>query len=242
MKTFINWLFGSKLKVAVLVLFVGVAATTLQGCDDNDNYCNYVICPSVPRPNAIVTVKTAADNTVYLQLDDSTTLLPTNMKEHPFNGKEVRAFVNIREVGDNASPYSKAVIVTHIDSVLTKHTVATLGDKNDEVYGKDPIEIGKGFPTVCEDNYLTLWLGTVWGGRGTSHLVNLVTGTNASDPYELELRQNSYGDTKGAFEYTTVAFSLKDLPKTGGKTVKLKVKYQSFEGEKTAEFNYKTKD
>ena len=42
--------------------------------------------------------------------------------------------------------------------------------------------------------------------------------------------------------YTTVAFSLKSLPKTGGKKVKLRVKYQSFNGEKTCEFDYSTPD
>lgn len=242
MKKCIKRLLSSKLRIALFAIVAIATAATIQSCDDDDYNPNYVICPSVPTPNAIVTVKTAADNTVYLQLDDSTTLLPTNMKEHPFNGKEVRAFVNCREVGDNAAPYSKAVVVTYIDSVLTKSTVATLGDKNDEIYGKDPVEIVKGFPTVCEDNYLTLCLGTMWGNEGHAHLVNLVTGVNADDPYEVELRQNAYGDSKGWYSYTTVAFSLKNLPKTGGKTVKLKVKYQSFEGEKTAEFDYKTKD
>lgn len=224
-----------------LVAFITLFATAplMQSCDlDGDDY--YVVCPS--SPNAIVTVKTAADKTVYLQLDDSTTLYPVNLKEHPFNGKEVRAFVFLRETKDSNLPYTKSVYVTSIDSVLTKSTVATQGDKNTEVYGNDPVEIYKDFPTVCEDNYLTLAIGTVWGQPSKAHLVNLVTGINPEDPYEVELRQNAYGDTKGRMGYTTVAFSLKALPKTGGKTVKLKVKFNSFEGEKTAEFDYRTKD
>lgn len=243
MKGFLRMKHGFRLVpvIATLMVFAAVA-TLMQSCDlDNDGYRDCVICP-VDRPNAIVTVKTAADNTVYLQLDDNTTLLPTNLKEHPFKGKEMRAFVSYREVGDNAAPYTKAVIVNRIDSVLTKPTVATLGDKNDEVYGKDPVEIYKDFPTVCEDNYLTLFIGTVWGRPVKAHLINLVTGVNPNDSYEVELRQNSYGDTKGQTAPTTVAFSLKALPKTGGKTVKLKVRYESFNGEKTAEFDYSTKD
>ena len=132
--------------------------------------------------------------------------------------------------------------VNGIDSVLTKPAVATLGEKNDEVYGKDPIEVVNSFPTVCEDNYLTLYVGTVWGRSETRHLVNLVTGVNPDDPYEVELRQNAFGDTKGQMAYTTVAFSLKSLPKMGGKKVKLKLKYQSFDGEKTCEFDYSTPD
>lgn len=228
-------------KNARLAFFLLVAAVTvLQSCDldDADNGTIYFRPGSVP--NAIVTVKTAADNTVYLQLDDKTTLLPTNLKEHPFNGKEIRAFVNYRAVGDNAAPYSKAVVVNWIDSVLTKPTVPTLGNKDAEEYGSDPVEILKGFPTVCEDNYLTLAIGTVWGDTGKKHLVNLVTGTNPDDPYEVVLRHDAYGDTRGKYSYTTAAFSLKALPKTGGKTVKLKLKFNSFEGEKTAEFDYCT--
>ncbi len=222
------------------ILLVAVAIVPMmQSCDLGDD--EVIVYPK-NIPNAVVTVKTASDNTVYLQLDDNTTLLPTNMKQHPFKGKEVRAFVNIREVGNNAAPYSKAVVINSIDSILTKPMAPTLGDKNTEVYGNDPIEILKGFPTVCEDNYLTLAVSTIWGQTGKTHLVNLVAGVNPEDPYEVELRQNAYGDTKGKYASTTVAFSLKNLPKTNGKTVKLKVRYMSFSGEKTVVFDYKTKD
>lgn len=236
----LNYSYRKTLYFLVAFMTVFATAPLMQSCDldnDGDNYCIY---PS--SPNAVVTVKTAADNTVYLQLDDSTTLLPLNLKEHPFNGKEVRAFVTIREARDSNPPYTKSVYVSTIDSILTKPSVATLGDKNTEVYGNDPVEIYKDFPTVCEDNYLTLAIGTVWGQPAKAHLVNLVTGVNPDDPYEVELRQNAYGDTKGKMGYTTVAFSLKALPKTGGKKVKLKVRFNSFEGEKTAEFDYQTKD
>lgn len=241
MEKCISRIFKRVRSVWSVVFIVAAILPMMQSCDLDDDNNGVVICPG-KMPNAVVTVKTAADNTVYLQLDDNTTLLPTNMKEHPFKGKEVRAFVNIREVGNNAAPYSKAVVVNYIDSILTKPAVPTLGDKNTEAYGNDPIEILKGFPTVCEDNYLTLAVCTVWGKNAKPHMVNLVTGVNPEDPYEVELRQNAFGDTKGNYAGATVAFSLKALPKTGGKTVKLKVKYQSFSGEKTAEFNYKTKD
>ena len=35
---------------------------------------------------------------VFLQLDDKTTLLPTNMTKSPYGEKEVRALVNYKEV------------------------------------------------------------------------------------------------------------------------------------------------
>ncbi len=243
MKSIKCFLKGKAYAVAIITI-LAAAAATMNSCDLDDG-CgyDYVVCPPTNgQPTAIVTVKTAADNTVYLQLDDNTTLLPVNLKEHPFNGKEVRAFAYYREAKADAAPYTKAVVLNSIDSVLTKHTVPTLGERNDAVYGNDPLEVSSSFPTVCEDNYLTLCIGTVWGRNAKPHLVNLVVGNNHDDPYEVELRQNAYGDTNGQFAYTTVAFSLKELPKTGGKTVKLKVRYRAFKGEKTAVFDYRTKD
>lgn len=229
---------GKKSRSSLLVALLSavLAVLSLQSCDDDDNGCYEKI-----YPNAIVTVKTAADNTTYLQLDDNTTLYPENITKNPYGGKEVRALVNFTERKDNASGYTKTVYVNWMDSVLTKPVVPTAGDDNDGKYGNDPVEILKGFPTVCEDGYLTLAIGTVWGATPTSHLINLVSGVNPDDPYEVELRQDAFGDTKGKYAYVTVAFSLKSLPDTNGKTVKLRVKYRSFSGDKVAEFDYKTR-
>lgn len=234
-------LFESQLhRAGGMLMLMAVALMSLpllHSCDldDDSGYDDY----SRRVPNAIVTVKTDADSHVYLQLDDSTTLYPENLTASPYGGKEVRAFVNFTEKRENASKYSRTVYVNWMDSVLTKPMMPSRGDDNDAAYGNDPVEILKGFPTVCEDGYLTLAIGTRWGMDGTRHLVNLLYGVNPDDPYELELRQNAYGDTEGKYAYTTVAFSLKNLPSTGGKTVKLKVKFLSFKGEKTAEFDFK---
>ena len=52
-----------------------------QSClDDDDNNLSL----SHYYANALVTVKQSADNTPYLQLDDSTTLRPVNMTTSPF--------------------------------------------------------------------------------------------------------------------------------------------------------------
>ena len=56
-----------------------------QSCldDDDNDYYRYAL------PNALVTVKPVADNSFFMQLDDSTTLLPVNMKNSPYGEKEV---------------------------------------------------------------------------------------------------------------------------------------------------------
>ena len=92
-----------------------ITSTTMQSClnDDDNNSINY--------PNALVTVKTNTDNSsFYMQLNDSITLLPTNMKTSPFGNKEVRALVNYSSTEGDSKHYSHAVTINWIDSILTK--------------------------------------------------------------------------------------------------------------------------
>lgn len=204
-----------------------------QSCldDDSPGYSYW--------PNALVTVKVVDDNSVYLQLDDNTTLLPVNLTKHPFNSKEVRALVNYREVDVPSGIYSKAVHVNWIDSIRTKPMVPDLGDENDDEYGNDPVEIVNDWVTLVEDGYLTLRFRTLWGGdRGKIHYVNLLESPDPEKPYEVEFRHNASGDIHGTMGDALVAFKLDKLPDTEGETVKLKLKWNSFSGEKSVEFDY----
>ena len=114
-----------------------------------------------------------------------------------------------------------------------------MGEENDKIYGTDPVEIINDWVTIAEDGYLTLRFRTVWGGRN-KHFVNLLLGQNPENPYEVEFRHNAYEDTYGTTEDRLVAFKLDGLPDTEGKTVKLKLKWKSFSGEKSTEFDYCT--
>lgn len=228
----INFVFNKAL------LFAGAIVCTigLQSClDDDDNNAYYL-----RYPNALVTVKGAADDAFFLQLDDKTTLLPTNVSTSPFGDKEVRALVNYSEVNEPSGDYTKAVHINWIDSILTKPIAPDLGEKNDEVYGTDPVEIVNDWVTIAEDGYLTLRFRTIWGGS-KKHFVNLLLGQNPENPYEVEFRHNAYGDTYGSEGDGLAAFKLDELPDTEGKTVKLKLKWKSFSGEKSAEFDYCTR-
>ena len=212
------------------------AAFLLQACDKD--YDQYVVVAYYP--NALVTVKQDADKTVYLQLDDKTTLFPTNMKSSPFGEKEVRALTNFTLTNGNSSHYDKAVHINWIDSILTKPALPTTGTENEdkEKYGEDAVEIVKDWVTLAEDGYLTLRFRTTWGSNRTPHRVNLITGVNTENPYEVEFRHDAQGDTNGQIGDALVAFNLKDLPDTEGQTVKLKLKWQSFSGPKSAEFDF----
>ena len=116
-----------------------------------------------------------------------------------------------------------------------------MGEENDQTYGTDPVEIVKDWVTIAEDGYLTLRFRTVWGAGSQPHFVNLLLGNNPDNPYEVEFRHNAYGDTYGESGDALVAFKLDGLPDTEGKTVKLALKWKSFSGDKSAEFDYCTR-
>ncbi len=228
--------FNSVFSKALLITGAIVCTIGLQSClDDDDNNYYYL-----RYPNALVTVKSDAEGSMFLQLDDKTTLLPTNVKKSPFGDKEVRALVNYDEVDESSGDYNKAVHINWIDSILTKPIAPDLGEENDEVYGTDPVEIINDWVTLAEDGYLTLRFRTVWGGQ-KKHFVNLLLSQGSENPYEVEFHHNAYGDVYGTTDDGLVAFKLDGLPDTEGKTVKLKLKWKSFSGEKSAEFDYCTR-
>ena len=86
-----------------------------------------------------------------MQLDESTSLVPTNMKASPFGDKKVRALVNYtideRSYGGN----QQSVYVNWIDSIRTKQPVMTQGseEKNAKAFGNDPIEIVRDWVSVA---------------------------------------------------------------------------------------------
>jgi len=228
------------MKTLRFFLMAAVALSTamiFQSCldDDDDNYWE------LRYPNALVTVKPVSDDTFYLQLDDTTTLLPVNRTSSPFGDKEVRALMNFSEVNEPSQGYSKAVYINWIDSILTKPMAPDLALANDSVYGTDPVEMINDWVTIAEDGYLTLRFRTIWGDRQKAHFVNLLVSPDPEKPYEVEFRHNAFGDVYGSHADGLVAFKLDSLPDTEGKTVKLKLKWNSFSGEKSAEFDYCTR-
>lgn len=219
----------------LFIASLSLISIIMPSCDnDNDNTV-------IISPNALVTVKTAADNTCYLQLDDQTTLLPQNMMKSPFGNKEVRALASISEIEGDSQEYTKLVHVNWIDSILTKNMVITDSEELDEIFGNDPVDIVKDWVTIVEDGYLTLRFRTVWGNTGRFHTVNLVKSENSDDPYEIEFRHNANDDNEIATRDGLVAFKLSDLTDTNGDTVDLTLRWNSFEGPKSTKFRYCTR-
>ena len=211
-----------------------VCALSLDSCDTDD--ANEVM----QRPTALVTVYPTASYGFIMQLDDSTSLVPTNMKTSPFGDKKVRALVNytMEEHGNGGNCMN--VFVNWIDSIRTKQPVTTLGAEAEDVkaYGNDPIEIVRDWVSVAEDGYVTLRIRTLWGGT-TQHIINLVSGVNKDNVYEFDLRHNAQGDTNGKTGDALIAFDLNSLWKEQPKEVKIKLNWLSFSGKKSAELSLK---
>ncbi|HNW57684.1 MAG TPA: NigD-like protein [Bacteroidales bacterium] len=222
-------------KLLLMTSGIVFMALAFQSCLNDDTFDDYLY------PNALVTVKPVTDKSFFLQLNDSTTLYPVNVTASPYADKEVRALVNYKEVKEPSNGYSKAVYINWIDSILTKTMVPDLGSDDDATYGNDPVEIVNDWVTVLEDGYLTLRIRTVHGSQPQKHTVNLLAASDPAKPYEIEFRHNACGDVDGTFRDALVAFRLNMLPNTNGKTVKLKLKWKSFSGDKWAEFNYCTR-
>ena len=220
----------------------------LQSClNDSDYDYDY----SYWYPDAIVTVKPVTgegSDYFYFQLDDNTKLWPLDNESLPYGEKEVRAFVKYVETdmpaGVDGSVYDKAVQISWMDSILTKKAVPAPQDVDeaeiDRTYGDDPVEIFRDW-TVVEDGYFTIHFNTGWGSSNIKHEVNLITGLNPDDPYEVYFKHNAHGDISSVVGDGIVAFRLDGLPDTGGETVKMTLRFDSPSGEKTAQFDYRTR-
>lgn len=216
-----------------LMMAVALLATSfIASCDVHDDNQSPVF------PTALVTVKPVDADSFYMQLDEETTLKPVNMKGSPYGSDEVRALVSYTETNDDPTPYDKAVRMSQMEKILTKQTVVR-GD-SDEDFGNDPVEIVDDWVTIVEDGYLTLRFRTISSNTGQLHRVSLVA-ENRENPYEVRFCHDANGDIRGDMVDGLVAFRLNTLPDTEGKTVKLILKWDSFSGEKQAEFDYCTR-
>lgn len=230
-------------KTGIRALLLGALVLLLSSC-----FGKWGSPEQLSSPNGIVTVKTHPETKqVYLQLDERTTLLPVNLKQHPFKGKQVRALVSFEEEAKAAHEgYTKAVKINWIDSILTKPTVPNLAD-NIKAYGADPIDARKE-DMLIEDGYLTLVFYAHFGMRGgRPHRINLVRGSNPHDPYELLLCHDAQGDIShqpgmsgSSVGRGWVAFDLSQLPDTKGEKVTMTIRFRSFDSEKRISLDYIT--
>ena len=232
-----------KILLTFTLAIASLFAFSSCGCLDTDDGYNALFY------NALVTVKHTEGGTLYFQLDDNTTLKPCGISDSAYGDEQFRALINYTDRHETPSPssdgvkFDKSVDIHRLDKVLTKQLAESQGEKDDETYGTAPVEIVNSWATIVEDGYITLVFSGYWGDLNKTHKINLVSGVDPSDPYLLEFRHDACDDNAHMNPTRCngiAAFDLNSLPDTKGETVKLKIRFISFTGEKTVSFDYCT--
>lgn len=224
------------LRKTVLAALLPLAAVGLSSCGDSDDGVD-TVC--ILRPHAVVTLKaTPAMGQLYMQLNDSVTLTPVNIRESPYGNRELRAIVEYEYVDTLTSHYSYAIRVDHIDTILTKPMSPQVGNMA-EAYGNDPIGVTYSWNETCDDGYLTLHYRSAYSGN-KPHVMRLVrTGDDT-----VTLFYNANGDSiddNGGCD-NDIAFRLNDLPDTKGRYCPLTVKWTTAAGEDSVRLRYKSRE
>ena len=229
-----------RIKTLMLLMVVALTAVSLQSCDDDDD--DYY--PAFNLATVTLKAPKVDGGKWFMQLDDSTTLEATNIASHPYDNRELRAYIRDNDIKDMASaPASTSAIqkmysvnVLTIDTILTKK-MDPMVENTAEEYGSDPVEVVNSWETVAEDGYMNIRFRTRFGYNG-KHRMTLVHRTDAEDPYTVEFLHDANGDTNGQVADGMVAFRLDDSFNEGNDPIEITLKWKSYSGEKSAKFKY----
>ena len=229
-----------RIKTLMLLMVVALTAVSLQSCDDDDD--DYY--PAFNLATVTLKAPKVDGGKWFMQLDDSTTLEATNIASHPYDNRELRAYIRYNDIKDMTSaPASTSVIqkmysvnVLTIDTILTKK-MDPMVENTAEEYGSDPVEVVNSWETVAEDGYMNIRFRTRFGYNG-KHRMTLVHRPDAEDPYTVEFLHDANGDTNGQVADGMVAFRLDDSFNEGNDPIEITLKWKSYSGEKSAKFKY----
>ena len=172
---------------------------------------------------AILTIKKTPTDTVYFQLDDSTTIYAANY-QNDFRRME-KVFCDITVTNISVGRFKYKGYINWLEPIDEGQVTADASASGD--LGLDILD---DWMTGAEDGYLTIHYNTLWGATPVQHKMYLITGTNPADPYELVLRQDACGDTKDEEGDALVCFDINSLPDTGDDYKELTLKWTSSGG------------
>lgn len=215
-------------KYTWLVLVITMSLFGLNACQDDDYYSldKFAI--------EIMTVVPDGD-TYYLRRDNGEKLWPFATNCPGYNSSKTRAQVNYTMLSDSIPGFSHGIKINWIENILTKNISPYRGAENDSIYGTDPVKI---IAMNIGDGYLNIRFAANFGNTGVKHLISLIQDQEVNTPYALELRHQAYGDNALYAAEGLVAFDLSSLLNTGGQTVELTIKVNTFEGEKSYKLAY----
>ncbi|MBO4434103.1 MAG: hypothetical protein J5769_01450 [Bacteroidales bacterium] len=184
---------------------------------------------------AILTIKKTPTDTVYFQLDDSTTIYAANY-QYDYTRME-KVFCDISVTNRPEGRFKYKGYINWLEPIEEGQVTADASAS-----GNLGLDILDDWMTSVEDGYLTIHYNTWWGSKPVQHKMYVITGTNPADPYELVLRQDACGDKKDEKGDALICFDINSLPETGDNYTELKLKWTSSGGtaaEKT--FKFKTR-
>lgn len=222
-------------KYFLVTIGIVLSAIFFNSCLDDDDYSLGKFWVEV------MTVVPQGENSYYLRADDGKTFWPaaTNLPYYKVE-EEYRVIANYTILGDSSTTsdknYNYYVKVNSLKKILTKDIAESKGEKNDSIYGKDPVEI---VGLWTGDDYLNIQFRTVWGGV-VKHYVNLIP--SEDEDAMLEFRHNAYDDPESFRANSLVAFDLSGLDSLGltteTDTLTLTLKVNTFDGDKVYKVKY----
>jgi len=184
---------------------------------------------------AILTIKKTPTDTVYFQLDDSTTIYAVNFQDG-FTRME-KVFCDITVTNKSVGRFKYEGYINWLEPIDEGQVTADAS-----VTGNLGLDIIDDWMTGAEDGYLTLHYNTWWGSSQVLHKMCVITGTNPEDPYELVLLQDACGDKKDEEGDALVCFDINSLPDTGDEYKELTLKWTSSGGTAAEKkFKFKTR-
>jgi hypothetical protein len=188
---------------------------------------------------AIVTVKKSVLDTVYFQLNDSTTVYPRNYQDS-YTHME-RVFCHATVYTESTGSFNYTCDVDWAEPLDQGSVLPGAEPQWDSV--QDVLDIYDDWMTSVEDGYLTVHYNTFWGRSGIQHSFRLLMGTDPANPYSLVLLQDSHGDAGEDEADGIVCFDINSLPDTGGEYIPLSLKWKSLEGKVLErKFRFKTRE
>ncbi len=198
---------------------------------------------------AIATIKQGVTGECYVEVDDSTSLIPQGTIT--LTAPEVRAMIAYTVVEETTKmpgyKHTYKANFLQVNKVFSKWPEESLGSEELDAaaYGSDKVGLYfDGFfpPTMIEDGYLNVHFAYE-ATPGSEHYIHLVTDVDG-DPYKVELRHDKNGDTQSTLTYESIiAFPLELLKDTEGKTVKLTLVWNSLASGKkeSVQLDYKSR-
>lgn len=215
-------------KYTWLVLVITMSLFGLNACQDDDDY-------SLDKFAIEIMTVVPDGSTYYLRRDNGEKLWPFATNCPGYNFSKTRAQVNYTMLSDSIPGFSHGIKINWIENILTKNISPYRGAENDSIYGTDPVKI---IAMNIGDGYLNIRFAANFGNTVVKHLISLIQDQEVNTPYALELRHQAYGDNALYAAEGLVAFDLSSLLNTGGQTVELTIKVNTFEGEKSYKLAY----